>query len=166
VTAAPIGSINVWTIADDEIWLVGYAPTPGGPPASAIDFGPAVTAARRAGVHVTDLSSGWTVLRLYGPRVSELFEELVAEDTAPAGMPDLAIAQVPMGGCRVILSRRDTDGIPGFTLLVARDDAEHLWEVAEHLGAAYGIRPVGALALVGGAASAAASAPVGTGASQ
>jgi heterotetrameric sarcosine oxidase gamma subunit len=149
VTAGAVGEINVWAIAPDESWLVGWAPTPGGPPGSAINFGPVIDAARRASVHVTDVSSGWSVLRILGPRVRDLLEELVAEDLAPAVLPDLAIAQLPIAGSRVILHRRDAEGITGFTLLVARDEAEHLWGVFEHIGAAHGLRPVGAAALAG-----------------
>jgi heterotetrameric sarcosine oxidase gamma subunit len=149
VTAAPVGEINVWTIAPDEVWLVGAAATPGGPAVTPVNFGPAIAAARRQGVFATDVSSGWSVLRLLGPRVRDLLEELVAEDLAPAIVPDLAILQVPLGGCRVILHRRDANGVSGFTLLVARDEAAHLWEVFEHVGAAHGIRPVGAAALLG-----------------
>jgi 4-methylaminobutanoate oxidase (formaldehyde-forming) len=151
VTAAPVGQINVWTIAPDEVWLVGSAPTPGGPPATAIDFGPVIAAARSAGVHATDVSSGWTVLRLAGPRCRDLLDELVAVDLAPAAVADLAIVQIPLAGSRAILHRRDANGISGFTLLVARDEAEHLWDVFEHVGAAHGIRPVGGAALLGAA---------------
>jgi 4-methylaminobutanoate oxidase (formaldehyde-forming) len=149
VTAAPVGQINVWAIAPDEVWLVGSAPTPGGPPATAIDFTPVIAAARSSGVHATDVSSGWSVLRLAGPRVRDLLEELVPEDLAPAALADLAIAQIPLAGCRVILHRRDANGISGFTLLVARDEAEHLWDAFQHVGTAHGIRPVGGAALLG-----------------
>lgn len=155
VTAPPVGQIDAWAIASDEVWLVGAAPSPDGLPATAIDFGPVLAAARGSGVHVTDVSSGWSVLRLCGPKVRDLLEELVAEDLGPSALPDLAIAQLPLGGCRVILHRRDAGGIAGFTLLVARDEAEHLWDVFEHAGAAHGIRPVGGAALPGAAGGAA-----------
>lgn len=156
-TAAPAGQIDAWAIAPDEVWLVGAAPTPGGPAAAPVDFGPVIEAARQAGVHVTDVSSGWSLLRLCGPNVGGLLEELVAEDLSSAALPDLAIAQVPIAGCRIILHRHDASGIDGFTLLVARDEAEHLWEVFEHVGAAHGIRPVGTAALPGPAVGTAAT---------
>jgi heterotetrameric sarcosine oxidase gamma subunit len=171
VTPAPPGGINVWAVADDEVWLVAYAPTPGGPSVPAVDFGPITASLRSAGAFVTDVSSGWSVLRLAGPRVRALPEALVAEDLAPSLVPDQAILQVPLGGSRVILCRRDYEAIPGFTLLVARDEAEHLWSVLVHIGEPHGIRPVGAMALLpappsaaggaGAASSAAEAASVG-----
>jgi heterotetrameric sarcosine oxidase gamma subunit len=148
VTPAPPGGINVWAVADDEVWLVAYAPTPGGPSLPAVNFEAITTRLRSAGAFVTDVSSGWSVFRLAGPRVRDLLEELVAEDLAPSFVPDQAILQVPLGGSRVILSRRDFEAIPGFTMLVARDDAEHVWSVLVHLGEPHGIRPVGAMALL------------------
>lgn len=154
-TPAAPGGINIWTIADDEVWLVADAPIPGGPPMAALDFGPVVASLRAAATFVTDVSSGWAILRLVGPRVRDLLEELVAEDLSAAVVPDLAILQVPLAGCRVIVSRRDYEAVPGFTLLVARDEAEYLWDVITHLGEPHGIRPVGtsALLLASGASS-------------
>lgn len=149
VTPAQLGGSNVWTIADDEVWLVAYAPTPGGPPTTAVDFGPVVASARRVGVHATDVSSGWSLIRLFGPRSRDLLEELVTENLSPAAVPDLAIVQIPLGGCRVILSRRDSEGVAGFTILVGREDAVHLWELFSEIGEAHGIRPVGVSALLG-----------------
>jgi aminomethyltransferase len=151
VTPATDGGISIWAIAEDEAWLTAEAPVPGGPAIAPADFGPVTAHLEAAGVHVTDVSSGWTVLRLAGPRVLDLLEELVPENLAPAVVPDLAIVQAPMAGCRVILARRDHGGIPGFALLVWRDEAEHLWDVFAHLGEAYGLRPVGASALVAAA---------------
>ena len=101
-----------------------------------------------AGAAVTDISSGWSVLRLIGPNVRALLEELVAIDLSAGALADRRIAQVMMANCRVILARRDDAGVPGFILLVARDEAEHLWDVLVHLGAAHELRPVGAAALV------------------
>ena len=146
--AAP-GGISAWAIADDEVWLLTYGPDPGAPPLPPANAAAAVARLRAGGALVTDVSSGWSVLRLVGPRVRDLLEELVAEDLAPDALPDQAIRHVPMAACRVVLSRRDHDGIPGFTLLVARDEAEYLWDVLAHLGEAYGLRPVGASALLG-----------------
>jgi heterotetrameric sarcosine oxidase gamma subunit len=163
VTAAPPGGINVWAIAADEAWLVASAPTPGGPQTAPVDVSSALDAARREGVTATDISSGWTVLRLFGPLVRDLLEELVAIDVAPSALADLAIAQLTIAGSRVILSRRDSEGIAGFTLLAARDEAESLWDALLHVGAPYGIRPVGAAALLPAGAPAGAGGQGGTG---
>ena len=97
-----------------------YAPTPGGPPIAAVDFGPIARRRRAAaGVAATDVSSGWTVLRLARPDVRALLEELVAEDLSPAAFADLADRRRSRSrGCRVILSPPRRRRHPGFTLLV------------------------------------------------
>src|SRR5205085_9608962 len=123
VAPAPPGGINVWAVADDEVWLVAYAPIPNGPDIPAVDFEAIGDRLSAAGAAVTDVSSGWSVLRLAGPRVRDLLEELGAEDLSARVVPDHRILQVPIANCRVILARRDFDRIPGFTLLVARDEA-------------------------------------------
>ena len=147
VTPAPAGGITAWSIAEDEVWLIADAPVPGGPPVTPTDFGPVLAHVEAAGAHATDVSSGWTLLRMAGLRVRDLLEELVPEDLSPEVVPDQAIVQVPMAGCRVMLARQDHDGVPGFSLLTWRDEAEHLWDVLNHLGGAYGLRPVGASAV-------------------
>ena len=133
VTPAPPGGVNVWAIADDEVLLVAVVNTPGGPSIEAAGIGDLAGGIGAAGLAAIDVSSGWTVLRLVGPRVRSLLEELVAEDLSSDAVPDLGIAQVPMAGCRVILSRGDLGETPGFFLLVGRDEAEYLWVYIGHL---------------------------------
>jgi aminomethyltransferase len=139
--------VNVWSLADDEAILVLPGWTTDGSPNLA---GTADLAARlrAAGATVTDISSGLTVLRLIGPQVRDLLEELCAIDLAPMALPDLAIAQLTVASCRVILARRDHGQLPGFTLLVGRDDAEALWDVLVELGRPHGLAPVGTAAIV------------------
>jgi heterotetrameric sarcosine oxidase gamma subunit len=161
VTPAAPGGVNVWAIADDEVLLVAAVNTPGGPAIQAVDVAALAGPIRAAGLAATDVSSGWTVLRLVGPRVRDLLEELVAEDLSPDAVPDQGIVQVPMAGCRVILSRRDLGDIPGCVLLVARDEAEYIWGALTEIGAAHGIRPVGGTALVVGPAAPVAASATG-----
>jgi aminomethyltransferase len=148
VSAAAPGGIHAWAVGDDEVWLIAAAPVPGGPDLPAVDFGPVVAQLRAAGAFVTDVSSGWTVLRLVGPQLPALLEELVSADLSPAAVPDLAIVQVAMAGCRVILARQNLDATPGVSLLVVRDEAEYLWGAFIQLGAAHGLRAVGAAAVL------------------
>ena len=148
MTPAPPGGVNVWTLADDEILLSAMAPIPGGPSLPDAPLAAVATRLRAAGAAVTDVSSGWSVLRLIGPNVRSLLEELVAIDLSAGALADRGIAQVTMANCRVILARRDDRSMPGFTLLVARDEAQHLWDVLVDLGAPTGLRPVGAAALL------------------
>ncbi len=142
-----VDGVNVWAIAADEAILVLPGWTPTGEPNTA-GTADLATRLRARGTTVADVSSGLTVLRLIGPTVRNLLEELVAVDLAAAALPDLAIVQVTIANCRVVLARRDHGAIPGFTLLVGRDDAEHLWDVFVELGAQHGLAPVGTAAIV------------------
>jgi len=146
--ADDIAGVNVWAIADDELLLLVFAPPPGSPIEQVVSL-PALTASLAGeGVAVTDVSSGWSVLRLVGPRVRSLLEELVVSDLSTDAVEDLEILQVTIANCRVLLARRDHGVLPGFTLLVARDEAEHLWDVLVERGAADDLKPVGGLALI------------------
>jgi heterotetrameric sarcosine oxidase gamma subunit len=150
--ARSLDGVNVWALAADEAVIVrvaGAAPTPGaaaavGPEGSLSEIAGKL---RSAGLSVVDVSSAYTIFRLVGPRLPRLLQELCSVDLAPRSVPDLRVVQAPFGGTRVILARRDHGDLPGFTLLVVRDEAEYLWDVIVHLGAAHGLRPVGAMAI-------------------
>jgi heterotetrameric sarcosine oxidase gamma subunit len=143
-TASPLqaAGMTVWALADDEaiVILPGWTPEGAPEPGRAMEL---ATGLRAAGATVTDVSSGLTVLALIGLQVRSLLEELCGIDLAPLALPDLGIAQLTMANCRVILARHDLGQLPGFTLLVGRDDAEHLWSVLVELGRPHGLAPVG-----------------------
>ena len=141
--------VNVWSIADDEVLLVLPATELRALlPAQMRSVGPDELAdrLRRAGLAVTDVSSGLATFRLIGPAVGSLLEEACAVDLSPDAVPDLAIVQAILAGDRVILARRDHGALPAFVLAVARDDAQHLWESLLELGRPFGIQVVGGLA--------------------
>jgi heterotetrameric sarcosine oxidase gamma subunit len=145
--ADEIAGVNVWAIAEDELFLLVLAPPAGSQIQRAVSVPRLASSLAGGDVAVTDLSSGWSVLRLVGPNVRSLLEELIVSDVSADAIADLRILQVTMANCRVVMARQDLGVVPGFTLLVARDEAEHLWDVFVERGAAYGLRPVGALAL-------------------
>ncbi len=127
--------VRSWALAPDETLLV--VPADGA-------AGPAVTAAMTdGGAVVTELSSGLAGLRILGPAARELLLELCAVDLAADRFAPRRIAQAPMANVRVTLTRRDLGEVPGFELLVARDQAAYLFEALLHVGAVHGVRPVG-----------------------
>ncbi len=87
------------------------------------------------------------MFRLIGPALPALLQEACAVDLSPDVVADLAIVPTAIAGDRVILARRDHAGLPGVTLAVVRDDAEHLWDSLVELGHPFGIVPVGGLAV-------------------
>jgi heterotetrameric sarcosine oxidase gamma subunit len=121
---APAG-MAVWGVAPDEALLLCEA--------GATDIHATL---RGAGAAVSDVSAGLVELRLAGPRVRALLEELCTADLSEGACPAGSVVQAPMAGVRVILARLDgADGAPGFTLLVSRDVAEYLWGVLVASGA-------------------------------
>jgi glycine cleavage system aminomethyltransferase T len=94
-----------------------------------------------------DVGSAYTLFRLVGPRLPALLQELSPVDLSLRAVPDLRVVQAPFAGTRAILARRDHGDVPGWALLVVRDEAQYLWEAILHVGAPFGIRPVGATAI-------------------
>lgn len=142
--------INAWVPAEDEAILVRLAGVgaPRGRAATVATESLAEIAEklRSAGPSVTDVSSGYTVFRLVGPRLHALLQELSPVDLSARAVPDLGIVAAVVVGCRMLLARRDHDGLPGFVLLVVRDEAAYVWDSIVELGATHGLRPVGAAA--------------------
>ena len=130
------GALEVWGVAPDEALLTWASAAPG---ASAVDPRPAL---RRHGAAVTDVGAGLVQLRLRGPRLAGLLQELCPVDLSDRALSDGGIVQAPFAGVRVTLARQDRGGAAAVTLLAPRDLAEYLWEVITDAGAHHGLRPV------------------------
>jgi heterotetrameric sarcosine oxidase gamma subunit len=136
--------VEVWGLAPDEALVIA--------PDGAADLASRIHA---AGAPVTDVSSAWTSLRIAGPDVPATLAEACAVDLSARAITDGRIVQATVAGVRTILARRDlrdavdSPPIPGFTVLVARDEAEYLWGALLHLGKDHGLMPVGARAVEG-----------------
>ncbi len=145
-SAVPAGTpLRSWALAPDETLLIvaaGGAAGAGGAAAASI-----TAAVEAAGGTVTNLSSGLAGIRVVGPAARELLIEICAVDLAADRFPDGRIAMAPMGNVRVTFARRDVGDVPGFELLVARDQAAYLFEALLHLGAVHGVRPAGQRAI-------------------
>ena len=148
LTPATPGQPNAWVIAPDQVLLAWPAWMPGAWTPLRPDGGSDLAdQLRAAGAAVTDVSSGYTTLRLIGPRARDLLGELCPIDLHETVLPNLGIVQLAMANCRVTMARRDHAELPGFVVIVARDEAEHLWDVLSTLGAAHGLVPVGGAAI-------------------
>lgn len=129
---------EAWFLGPDEVlllapvgaWLGGLGGRLGSPDVSAIEM----TGAR-------------TALRMVGPAAPDILAELCPVDTTPGALAEGALIQAPLASPRAFLTRRDQDGRPGYTWLVARDEASYVWTSVLHIGAAHGIRPVGPAAV-------------------
>lgn len=145
VVRATLGGTTgaAWCLGPDEILLVGpagawtdeLADRLGGADASAIDM----TGAR-------------TALRMAGPAAPAIMAELCTVDTTPPGLDEGELLQAPVGGPRAFIVRHDTrDGLPGYTFLVARDEARYVWDATLAIGAGHGLVPVGPAAVAAAA---------------
>jgi heterotetrameric sarcosine oxidase gamma subunit len=140
VRVAALGT-GIWPIAPDEVLLL---------------FRPGDGAAERVGQElgrgdgsVVDVGSAWTVLRLAGPAAPALMAELSPIDLDPRTFADGAIALGPLVNIRAIVRRHDAAFGPGYTILIARDEAAYAWHAIRELGAPHGLRVVGPAAVEG-----------------
>jgi sarcosine oxidase, subunit gamma len=129
---------EAWFLGPDEVLLLG----PLGTWLEAL-------AARlgSADVSVIEMTGARTAMRLAGPAAPAVLAELCPVDTTPRAFAQGALMQAPLAGPRAFLTRRDHDARPGYTWLVARDEASYVWTSVLHIGAAHGLRPVGPAAV-------------------
>lgn len=128
-----------WCLGPDEVLLIGpagawtdeLATHLGGADASAIEM----TGAR-------------TALRLAGPAAPAIMAELCPADTTPETLVEGQLLQAPLAGPRAFIVRQDSaGGLPGYTFLVARDEAAYVWDATLAIGAGHGLVPVGPAAV-------------------
>jgi aminomethyltransferase len=131
---------TTWSLGPDEVLLVG----PIGGWAAALER-------RLAGPNVSaiEMTGARTVLGLAGPAAPAILAELCPVDTTPATMAEGDLIQAPLAGPRAFIARRDAAGTPGYTIMVARDEAAYVWDSLVHVGAAHGLVPVGPAAMGG-----------------
>ena len=130
---------GVWVLGPDEVLLL-YRPA--GDAQRSIE-----DALAGADVSLVDMSSAWTVLRLAGPGAPALLAELSPMPLGPDELADGAIAQGPLVNVRAVVRRHDAATGPGYTILVAREDAHYSWHTIFELGEGHGLRPVGPAAV-------------------
>ncbi|CAN5462709.1 hypothetical protein BH20CHL7_BH20CHL7_08950 [soil metagenome] len=128
------GAGAAWCLAPDEVLLVAAA----GPWTD--DLAEHLSG---ADVSALDMTGARTSLRLAGPAAPAILAELCATDTTPRSMADGALVQAPLAGVRAFITRLDADGAPGYTMMVARDEAAYVWDALREIGAAHGMVPVG-----------------------
>ena len=96
---------------------------------------------------VTDVTSGYAVLNVQGPRSRELLASIVDADLTNAAFPFGASREVDLGYARVRASRITYLGELGWELLVPTEFAAHVYEIVVSAGAAFELRHVGYHAL-------------------
>jgi len=95
------------------------------------------------GAQVTDLTSAWTTLGLWGPRARDVMQAVSADDYSHPGFPFGTCREVEVGGLTVLASRISYVGELGWELYVPMEQGAGLWDALWEAGAGHGLVPVG-----------------------
>ncbi len=80
-------------------------------------------------VTVTDVSHGYGVLLLAGPRAPKVLAKLCALDFSESTFPDLHAAQTSLANVRALVLRRDHHDRRAYLIAVGRSVTEYVWEL-------------------------------------
>ena len=98
---------------------------------------------------VTDITSGFVILSVQGPKSRELLTRVSPDDLSNDGFPYLSAREIEVGYSRVLAIRVTYVGELGYELYVPSDQAVSVWETLAAAGGDLGLRPVGLGALHG-----------------
>lgn len=145
VTAGRIDgrAVELWGLTGDSALLVA-------PAVDARSSRSLASALAGEGIDATDVSSLYATLRLGGPAVRDVLTEVFPVDISDHAFPDRTVAFGPLANVTAVVARADLAHLPSFTVLVERDQAEHLWDALLQVGERHGLEPVGAAALAEG----------------
>jgi glycine cleavage system aminomethyltransferase T/glycine/D-amino acid oxidase-like deaminating enzyme len=98
-----------------------------------------------AGAVLTDVTSAWATIGLWGPRAAAVMDDVLdeAEKRTRSAFPFGSISSVEIGGSVVLASRISYVGEYGWELHVPADQAGHLWDRLWDAGQPHGLVPVG-----------------------
>ena len=94
-------------------------------------------------VEVTDLTSAWCTLGVWGPRARDLVQGMTQDDVSNEGFPFATCRWIDVGPVRVLASRISYVGELGWELHTPMEQGAKLWDTLWEAGAAHGVLPVG-----------------------
>ncbi|MGH2555148.1 MAG: GcvT family protein [Actinomycetota bacterium] len=94
-------------------------------------------------VQVTDLSSAWCTLGVWGPRARDLIQALTRDDVSHVGFPFATCRWIDVGPVGVIASRISYVGELGWELHCPMELGARLWGTLWEAGEPFGVLPVG-----------------------
>ena len=92
---------------------------------------------------VTDLTSSWTTLGLWGPRARDILGGVTSDDISHEGFPFARCRSIEVGPLSVLASRISYVGDLGWELYVPFEQGARLWDIVAEAGAPHGIVPAG-----------------------
>jgi glycine cleavage system aminomethyltransferase T len=92
---------------------------------------------------VTDLTSAWCTLGLWGPRARDILAGVTNDDVSHEGFPFATCKTIEVDTLRVLASRISYVGDLGWELYVPIEQGARLWDIVAEAGAPHGIVPAG-----------------------
>jgi glycine cleavage system aminomethyltransferase T/glycine/D-amino acid oxidase-like deaminating enzyme len=92
---------------------------------------------------VTDLTSAWTTLGLWGPRARDILASLTREDVSHAGFAFGTCRTIEIDTLSVLASRISYVGELGWELYVPFEQGAKLWDLVAEAGEPHGVVPAG-----------------------
>ncbi len=93
--------------------------------------------------HVTDLTSGWTTLGLWGPRARQILQPITSADVTNEGFAFATCREIEIAGMTVLASRISYVGELGWELHAPIEQGARLWDVLFEAGRPHGLIPAG-----------------------
>jgi glycine cleavage system aminomethyltransferase T/glycine/D-amino acid oxidase-like deaminating enzyme len=94
-------------------------------------------------VTVTDVTSAWTTLGLWGPKAREILARATSDDVSNAGMPFGTCKEIEINGMTVLASRISYVGELGWELYLPIEQGARLWDTIWDAGQPSGLIPAG-----------------------
>jgi heterotetrameric sarcosine oxidase gamma subunit len=92
---------------------------------------------------VTDLTSAWTTLGLWGPRARDILQAVTPDDVSHGGFPFGTARPIEVGGATVLASRISYVGELGWELYAPAELGGRIWDTLWAAGRPGGLVPVG-----------------------
>ena len=92
---------------------------------------------------ITDLTSTYATLGLWGPRARDILAALTSADVSHEGFPFATCRTIEMDSLRVLASRISYVGELGWELYVPIEQGAKLWDLVWEAGEPYGVVPAG-----------------------
>jgi glycine cleavage system aminomethyltransferase T/glycine/D-amino acid oxidase-like deaminating enzyme len=95
------------------------------------------------GASLTDLTSAWATLGVWGPRARDVLQPVTLGDLSHEAFGFGTCREVEMGGVTVLASRISYVGELGWELYVPMEQGARVWDTVWDAGQAHGLVPVG-----------------------
>ncbi len=92
---------------------------------------------------ITDLTSSWTTLGLWGPRARDILASITRDDVSHEGFGFASCRTIEVDSLRVLASRISYVGELGWELYVPMEQGAKLWDLVREAGEPHGLVPAG-----------------------